>query len=126
MISSQKAKQAAVKTNNGSLRTLVTFYESGISQGIDERDNKQKELFSTWAEVYNPSAKDVEIMKVKSVQNAMTIRIRDPLTGYVPDTKHFVELKDLRYKGKYWQVADIRPDLSDRRWLVILLNGSNL
>lgn len=126
MIKSEKVLKNAIKTHNGTLCTPVTFYEVGTDNSLDGRNKAQKAIFNTYADVYNPSNKDVTIMNNNSVHNAVTIRIRDPLTGYQPDSKHFVELKDERYSGKFWEIVDIRPDFNDRSFLTLLLGGDNL
>lgn len=122
MISSQK-KQT---TSNSDLRTLAHFYRSSVGTSIYDHDQIQAEVYRTWAEVYNPSIKDIEVMKVKSVKAAVTLKMRDPQTGYFPQNNDLVILDDVRYEGKQWQVTDIRSDFNDRRWLIILLNGDSL
>ena len=49
------------ETSNGDLRTPVVFFSGTVEDGLDGRDMAFKKVFSTFAEVYNPSMKDFEI-----------------------------------------------------------------
>ena len=83
------------ETSNGDLRTPVVFFSGTVEDGLDGRDMAFKKVFSTFAEVYNPSMKDFEISKSKGVKASLTLTIRDPLTAYVPDNRHFVEILEI-------------------------------
>ena len=111
------------ETSNGDLRTPVVFFSATVDDGLDGRDMAFKKVFSTFAEVYNPSMKDLEISKSKGVKASLTLTIRDPLTAYVPDNRHFVEILDHRYAGQKWEILDIRPRIDERLFLTIVLGG---
>lgn len=108
-------------TTNGDLRTPVTFYTSRLKEGIDGRDTWFERVFDSMAEVYNPSLKDIEISNTKGVRSRLTIKIRDPLAGYVPDLKHMVAVHDPRFVGQKFHIIDIRPDFVTREFLTIVL-----
>jgi hypothetical protein len=110
-------------TTNGDLRIPITFFSKVPTDGFGPGSIKQNELFSTFAEIYNPSMKDLEIMKATETKEALTLRIRDPLQSYQPTNKHFVRIDDFRYPSKEWNIIDIRPDFVDQRFIVILLRG---
>lgn len=112
-------------THNGTLCTPVVFYQMKVSDDFYTSEQVYKKVYESWAEVYNPSNKDLEIMKSKGVKSALTIKIRDPLATYQPDNADMVELKDTRTLGKRWNIADIRPDFYNRNYIVILLNGDS-
>lgn len=113
----------AKETHNGDLRTPVTFFSTTIKDGVDGRDVSFKDEYMTFAEIYNPSMKDIEIASGRGVKSSLTLRIRDPLTSYIPDNKHVVEISDHRYKGVKWKIVDIRPDFKERQFLTIVLGG---
>ena len=92
------------ETNTSELRTPVEFYNSKI---------------------YSPSLKDIEISTGKSMTAKMTLKIRDPLTSYQPDNKHFVQVNDHRLENKKWQIIDVRPDYDNRDYLIVVIGGSN-
>ncbi|EFV98128.1 hypothetical protein HMPREF9171_0371 [Streptococcus agalactiae ATCC 13813] len=111
------------KTNNGDLRTPVIFYSSTTDDELDGRDMKLKKLFTTLAEVYNPSIKDIEKVTEKGVKAQYTIKFRDPLSGYIPQNDHLVEIIDSRLPNKKIGILDIRPDFVDRDFIVVVLGG---
>lgn len=111
------------ETTNGDLRTPVVFYDSKIEDGVDGQDISYKEKFRTFAEVYNPSQKDIEIASGHGVISRFTLKIRDPLTSYIPQNKHYVEILDNRLSGKKYEIIDIRPDFIQKNFLVVLVGG---
>lgn len=107
------------KVDNGKLNTMVIFSSAKPKGRLPNQAQEQKELFKAWAEVYNPSLKDIEIMRGKGIQRAVTIVIRNPLGSYLPKNSHFVTIKDKAYEG-LWGIEDVRP--SDR-YITLLLKG---
>lgn len=106
------------------LRTPVEFYTSKISDGLHGRDVSFEKVFYTFAKVYSPSLKDIEISTGKSMEARMTLKIRDPLTSYQPDNRHFVQVNDHRLENKKWQIIDIRPDYDNRDFLIVVIGGT--
>lgn len=113
----------APRVSNGELRTPITFYSARVKEGLDGRDVSYERLYHTMGQVYAPSIKDMDIASGRSRQAKMTVKIRDPLASYQPDTRHFVAVEDGREKGKKWQVIDIRPDYDNRDFLVVVIGG---
>lgn len=111
------------EAQNGDLRTPLTFYTSKVEEGVDGRDVSYKKAFCTMGQVYSPSFKDIEIATGKALKAKMTLKIRDPLDDYQPDNRHFVEVEDLRLKGKKWQIIDVRPDYDNRDFLIVIIGG---
>ena len=98
------------QTGIGELRTPVFFYKVS-NFGPRPTDKGMEELlFTCYAEVYNPSMKDLEILRTIEVKSGVTIKIRDPLLDYFPENTHLVRIEDRRYKDVLWQIIDIRPD----------------
>lgn len=120
MISRQKRQQP---THNGELRTPATFYSAKADTSLHGRDIVYQELTKAFVEVYNPSSKDVEVMKVHGVKSALTIKMRDQFTTYQPSNSDMVKLDGLKFKDKYWQIVDIRPDFDSPGFITILLSG---
>ena len=126
MIKSQKVLQSSNRTNNGTMRTSVTFKRVGIDTSFDGRGGELIEKFKTLADVYCPSNKDLSILGSQNVKNGATIKIRDPLTSYQPKNDDKVIIDDPRYSGQVWGIVDIQPDFHDRTFLKIILGGTNL
>ncbi|WP_449160831.1 phage head-tail adapter protein [Streptococcus sp.] len=111
------------ETQNGDLRTPLTFYTSKIKKGVDGRDVSYEKAFYTMGQIYSPSMKDFEIATGKAMKAKMTLKIRDPLTNYQPESRHFVEVGDIRLVGKKWQIIDVRPDYDNRDFLIVIIGG---
>lgn len=109
------------KTDTGKLRTPVSFYELTPSTGPEPGGEDKKILHQCMCEAYNPSMKDLSILDTKGTKEAVTIRIRDPGAEYLPTNKHSAELDDYRYREKVFSVIDVRPDLTENRFITILL-----
>lgn len=126
MIKSQKLLQSSNRTNNGTMRTLVTFKGVGSDTSLDGRGGELIDRFKTYADVYSPSNKDLTILGDQNVKNGVTIKIRDPLTDYQPKNDDKVMIDDPRYSGAEWNIVDVQPDFHDRTFLKIILGGYNL
>ena len=109
------------KVQTGDLRTPVKFFEYTPSNGPDPGEEEKLLLHECFAEVYNPSMKDLEKLKTVNTKHAVTINIRDSKGEYVPDNKHLVELSDYRYKNIMWEVLDVRYDVQENSFITLLL-----
>lgn len=109
------------KTDTGRLRTPVSFYVVEPNTGLDPGVGIKTLLHKCMCEAYNPSMKDLSILDTKGTKEAVTIRIRDTAGEYLPTNKHTAELDDIWYVGKLFSVIDVRPDLTDNRFITILL-----
>lgn len=111
------------KTGAGELKTFVHFLKSANS-GPDPGGSNTNDLYSCTAEVYNPSMKDLEVMKANGSKKGVTIKIRDPLQDYQPSNKHKVKIDDFRYEDIEWDITDARPDVQNSKFIIILLGAS--
>lgn len=111
----------APATNTGDLRTPIVFYKYAPVDSPEPGESKKDILHKCYAEAYNPSMKDLEILKTKETKEAVTIRIRDTFGEYIPTNKHFAEIEDYRYKDKVFNVVEVAPDLKDNRFIKIIL-----
>ncbi|XHB95899.1 phage head-tail adapter protein [Lactococcus garvieae] len=105
------------------MNTPLVFYDKTVDDTLDGRDTIHKELFSCYGEVYSPSNKDISVMNGNGVKRGLTIRIRDPLSTYHPQNTEAVLVRDSRFNDIVWDIIDIRPDVIDSRYLVVLLSG---
>lgn len=111
------------KTGAGELRTFVHFVES-VNGGPNPGGSHTTNLYSCTAEVYNPSMKDLEVMKSNGTKKGVTIKIRDSLQDYQPSNKHKVKIDDFRYRDIEWDITDVRPDIQSSQFITILLGAS--
>lgn len=108
------------ETDSGSLRTPATFYEFTPDNGPEPGQNKKNTLHECFAEIYNPSMKDMEIMKATGTKEAITLRIRDAGKEYVPTNKHFFEVSDYRYTGKVFNIISVAPDIQNNKFIKVI------
>ena len=109
----------------GELNTPVSFFEFKPSDGPEPGEEEKEELYNCTCLVYNPSSKDRDILQSKGTKEAVTIKIRDPYTDYLPSNKHKVILDDFRYKDKVWDVVDHAPDVENNDFVKIILGVSS-
>lgn len=105
----------------GELNTPVSFFEFKPSDGPEPGEEEKEELYNCTCLVYNPSSKDRDILQSKGTKEAVTIKIRDPYTDYLPSNKHKVILDDFRYKDKIWDIVDHAPDIENNDFVKIIL-----
>lgn len=105
----------------GELNTPVSFFEFKPSDGPETGEEEKEELYNCTCLVYNPSSKDRDILSGKGTKEAVTIKIRDPYTDYLPSNKHKVILDDFRYKDKVWDIVDHAPDIENNDFVKIIL-----
>lgn len=110
-------------STNGELRTPVSFYTAQVEEGVYGRDKSFEKVFYSFAKAYSPSFKDIEISTSKEMVAKLTLKIRDPLDDYYPESSHFVEVHDRRLEGRKWQIIDVRPDFDNRDFLVVVIGG---
>lgn len=115
-----KQKYNPPKVHSGKLRTAVDFYEYGPS-GPEPGDYEKTSLFTCFAEVYNSSMKDLELLSTVETKEAVTITIRDTKGEYTVTNKHFVEIFDYRYTGKRFNVIDVRHDVTNNDFVTVVL-----
>ncbi|TFI67526.1 phage head-tail adapter protein [Carnobacterium divergens] len=105
----------------GDLNTPVTFFEFKPSNGPEPGDEKKETLYDCTALVYDPSIKDRDLLNGIGTKEAVTIKIRDPFTDYLPSNKHKAQLDDYRYKDKIWEIVDVAPDMENNDFVKIIL-----
>lgn len=112
------------KSRTGKLNTKIVFWQYQPNSGPEPGEKEKKILYKARAEIYDPSMKDLEILNGKGTKKAVTIVIRDPRGKYVPTNKHFVEILDYRL-GECWNIMDVRQDISENRFVTIVLGVTN-
>ncbi|MDN6491162.1 MAG: phage head-tail adapter protein [Leuconostoc sp.] len=111
----------APKVKTGDLRTPVSFYRYIPHHGPEPGEEEEELVHSCYAEIYNPSMKDRDILTGIDVKQSVTINIRDPHEDYMPSNKDYVEIDDRRYQGLRWNVYDVRNDFTENAFITILL-----
>lgn len=110
------------KITSGDLKTPVIFFASD-SSSPEPNEQGINILYKCFAEIYNPSMKDMEIInsRQKATKEAVTINIRDTKGEFLPTNKHKVQLDDYRYKDTVWEVIAVFPDVKNDAFVKIIL-----
>ena len=98
--------------------SFVSFKKTGP---YPEDEKQEVELYSSFAKIYNPSIKDLEIMKVTESVKGLTLIIRDPFRAYEIANNHFIKVSNKYYSNKYFNIIEIRPNTPIDNYLTLLL-----
>lgn len=123
------------RTHTGTLRTKVVFSRMEVSNDFYEEDVETTEKYTSWAEIYDFSQQDLENIKGRFSKNALalesikstavstmlTLKMRDPLSAYLPKNSDTAIIHDVRYRERKWEVIDVRPDFYNRKYLIVYI-----
>lgn len=98
--------------------SFVSFKKTGP---YPEDEDKDVELYSSFAKIYNPSIKDLEIMKSTEYVKGLSVIIRDPYRAYEISNKHFIKVSNKYYGNKYFNIIEIRPNTPIDNYITLLL-----
>lgn len=102
------------------LKTRISFFEYVPKEGMDPGEKEKKELFECWAKIDSVWMKDLERAKTNGTLEDLTITIRDSRKTYVPNNKHYLEIKSSEYYTKHYKVKSVQPDLQDKQFITIV------
>ncbi|WP_062105216.1 head-tail adaptor protein [Bacillus niameyensis] len=108
------------RKNSGDFRTPVIFYEYVPNDGPEPGEKKRKVLYECMADIDRVWMKDLEQAKANGTIEDLTVTIRDPLSTYRPTNKHYIEIDDIDYRGKHYNVKSVQPDLTRRDFITII------
>lgn len=104
----------------GELNTRVTFYEFAPSDGPEAGESEIRNLYSCWAAAEKVWMRDVEQAKANGTLEDVTLVIRDPRGDFIPSNHHYVGIDDGRFFGKRYNVKTIQPDMTDKRFMLVI------
>lgn len=108
------------KVQSGDLRTPVIFYQYK-NEGPYPDDIEEVEVYRCYAETYNPSMKDREILGVNESMQGLSMVIRDPYQSFTPNHKHIVLVEDFRLEQQLFNVFEVRLDSPERGFITVIL-----
>jgi len=94
--------------NLNQLDYRVTFYEV-VNDGPEAGMNEQKEIYSCFAGMYEPTQKDVQLGNLELSKRSVTLNIRDAQPQFIPNPKHVFEIKNGIYAGLFFNVKNVAP-----------------
>lgn len=102
------------------LNNRVTFFEYQENDGPEPGEKEKRTLFTCRAKVDEVWLKDMEMAKWNNTMSDLTITIRDPRRNYSPTNKHYLEIDDINYKDKRYNIKHVQPDVMDKRFINIV------
>lgn len=91
------------------LKNYVTFYE--VSADSPEAGwEDETEVFQSFCEIYEPSAKDVQLGNLETSKINTTVIIRNPIPEYIPKVSHTFTINSGLYTGISFNIKNIAPD----------------
>lgn len=111
------------------LNTRIQFFEYVAADGPEPGEVEKNVAWECWAEVYEPSMKDIESLSTTNVLYSVTVRFRDPRGEYKPTNKHYLAVLDESYKddeGNYvrFNIKKIHPDVKDKRFIKVVAEAT--
>ncbi|PWA08656.1 phage head-tail adapter protein [Pueribacillus theae] len=115
-------------SNASDLNTRIQFFEYAPSDGPEPGEVEKRQLWECWAEIYEPSMKDIESLST-NVLYSVTARIRDPRGEYKPSNKHYLAVLDDAYQddeGNYvrFNIKKMHPDVKDKRFIKVVAEAT--
>lgn len=108
------------RLNSGDLRTPISFYEYAPSEGPEAGEEESRVLYECFADVQKVFLRDMEVAKSNGTLEDITVKIRDPLEDFLPDTAHYIGVNDRHYFGKRYNVKSIQPDLKNAGFIIVI------
>ena len=94
--------------NLNQLDYRVTFYEvvnDGPEAGMDEWE----EVYSCFADMYEPTQKDVQLNNLEVSKRSVTLNIRDAQPQFVPTVNQVFEVHNGMYAGLFFNIKNVSP-----------------
>ncbi len=91
------------------LDDYVTFHEL-TNDGPEAGWEEETDVFSSFCEIYEPSAKDVQLGNLETSKTNTTLIIRNPIPEYTPKVNHTFTIKSGLYNGISFNIKNIAPD----------------
>ena len=112
-------------SNVADLNTRIQFFEYAPNEGPEPGEVEKNKLWECWAEVYEPSMKDIESLSTTNVLYSVTVRFRDTRGEFKPSNKHYLAVLDPAYideKGEFirFNIRKIQPDVKDKRFVKVV------
>ena len=117
----QPFKYKSPRVNTGDLRTPITFYKYGESDGPEPGEVEKNILYETWAKVESVWLRDLETAKANGTLSDITVTMRDPLNEYIPTNKDYLSIDAPEYRNKRFNIKSFQPDLQNKQFITVVV-----
>ena len=94
--------------NLNSLDYRISFYtdlDEGPEAGMGELQN----VYSCFADMYEPTQKDVQLNNLEVSKRSVTLNIRDAQPQFVPTVNQVFEVHNGMYAGLFFNIKSVSP-----------------
>lgn len=89
------------------MNDYVAFYE--VVQNGPEPGNKKQKVFESFAEIYEPSQKDMQLGNLESSTTKVTVVIRNPYPEFTPYVNQTFKVMSGVYGGLVFDIKQVAP-----------------
>lgn len=91
-----------------SMKDFVVFYQAGEAGPYPGMGGKE-EVYKSWAEVYEPSQKDVQLGSLETSTVNVTVIIRNSFPEFVPKVNNTFTIQTGLYEGTEFDIKTVSP-----------------
>ena len=95
-----------MRMNN--LKDVITFYKI-VSSGPEAGSGTPEEVFKAYAEIYQPSVKDVQLGNLETEKTSITVIIRNSYPEYLPKVNETFKVETGMYTGLNFDINTVAP-----------------
>ena len=116
-------------SNVADLNTRVRFFQYSPNEGPEPGETETAVLWECWAEVYEPSVKDIESLSTTNLLYSVTVLIRDTRGEFKPNNKHYLAILDESYTdndGNHvrFNIKKIHPDAKNKQMIKVVAEAT--
>ena len=86
--------------NLNNLDYRITFYDV-VNDGPEAGMNDWQEIYSCFADLYEPTQKDVQLGNLELNKRSVTLNIRDAQPQFIPNVNQIFEIQNGMYAGLF-------------------------
>lgn len=90
------------------LKDVIYFYDT-INNGPEPGMGTTEKVFESFAEIYEPSAKDVQLGNLELDKINITVIIRGTYPEFVPDVNQTFKVMSGMYSGTSFNIKKVSP-----------------
>lgn len=91
-----------------SMKDHIVFYKE-TQQGPYPGMGGSTEVFKSWAEIYEPSSKDIELSSLETSSVNVTLVVRNTFPEFVPNVKQTFVIQTGMYQDTEFNIKNVTP-----------------
>lgn len=103
-----KKKYKPPEISSGDLRVPIAFFEL-VDSGPEPGMGSSAKVFEAFAEIYEPSAKDVQLGNLELGKTNITVVVRSSYPEYIPKVNNTFEVMSGIYSNTVFDIKTVAP-----------------